>query len=484
MVNSNDYSQNNTYETTSISVNGLEGEIYKIIDSNAAPMIGYLPDLHVSSNVLTNALTQIGEKASGYERVYVPISDVDDKTSGRLDIFNKFGLIPENELELNYISNKLGAELGSDFFYAQTIEKHGGIERYLNLVEDSGQFIDRDKEILSYNSSVERLKSSDLESKISSISQNMSDEEREQFLINNLKNRAFNYGCTAHNMEKVANTVDEYNTKVKSGEISGPEIVLISGGGNHDSIDSYETLNEFTKHTTVHHINNIGGAIELGSGDDKINFQLASNCYSSTPVGDTFGMSPQEVALVSSPHTNDFTLKQGYTPSDFNNYNWDTVKENSYEYNRLTFNGKDKTSLDFMLYHQEMGDNAKDYEKLTNSANLFSNLGLIIHQKENVLDYNDTGLKMTYSGHFHSGVENHIDEEWGQIRNRYQAVIIDKNGSEKLNVGKPEELIYDHDEVLKYGQMKFEELVNLYNSQKGNASNDAEYREDDIDKAA
>lgn len=485
MVNlSSDYSSTMSREQT-ISVNGLENTIYKLTDKDAAPIIGYMPDTHVSTGSIDKMLHELADSAKGYKRVYLELSDVDDKTKSRLDFFEENGLVDDKAAELNFISNKLGEVDGSAFNYIQTIEKFGGIEKYLNLVEESGHFIDRDNERTQYTNTKTHLDSIGLEEKIQEISQNMTQEEQEGFLLNNLKNRAFTYGCTAHNMEKVAKVLDDYNAKVHSGEKDLPEIVVITGGGNHDSVDSYETLNNSTSQTMIHHINNIGGAIELGSEDEKIAFQLASNCYTSTPIGDSFGLSAQEIITQTSPHTHDFTLMQNYDPNNSEDMPWEEIKQNSLEYQRLTLGGTEKQSLDFMLYHQEMGDNAEGYGPLTAAENLFTNLGLVAHQNEFVNEYDNTGLKRTYSGHFHSEVEGHIDEKWGQIRNRFTGSIINKSGHERVEVGSISGPVhYDKAEVLKHAEIKFTELINQLNAQEEFSDGVADDYYDEDEKAA
>ena len=66
---------NNLAETTTINVNGLEKELYKINDEGAAPMVAYIPDLHVSTTTLNNVIYEAANDAKGYERVYISIAE-------------------------------------------------------------------------------------------------------------------------------------------------------------------------------------------------------------------------------------------------------------------------------------------------------------------------------------------------------------------------------------------------------------------------
>lgn len=427
---------------------------YKLIDSGAYSVIGYIPDAHRAVDAISDLGYRLSKKANG-KNVYIALQDLDEKKD-RLKLFQEVGLQDTNSLITGYIADKLDNDREKDvFIYLSAVAANGGIEQYSQLVAQYYN-LDAKAEVEKYNQANKEFKDTGIELKLARIQKQNREEIQEVVTLNQIQLLAYDRAISQYNMKIIADKVVELNKNLKSEGLG--EVKLIVGGGNHDTIYDSQVLKHYLGDEYVHEMNNLSGAIELGEGVDKIKFQVAGNVYGITQHSDNMIYSHEDLAQLYPHMYAEKTIVQEFDPKQKVSLE-DAMQ--SLAYNRITNKGQEKETLDFLLTHEEFGVKMGFEEKKSPYANL-DNLGLI-YLAQNMLKKDENGFVNIYSGHIHAHAHKQ-DKDWMQNKHREFAYMISKDGAKVVNdlANQHPKLEYDLETLSQIAAFEMEQLAKMY----------------------
>lgn len=427
---------------------------YKLVDEGAYNVLGYIPDAHRAVDAIFDLGYSLAKEASG-KTVYITLQDLDEKKD-RPKLFQKAGLQDTNSLIIGYIAEKLDTDREKDvFMYLSAVAQNGGIDQYSKLL---AQYygLDAKEEIEKYKQAESEFKQSGLESKLGNIQQKNGEEIQTIATLNQMQLLSYDRAISQYNMKLVADKVIELNKKLKSEGLG--EVKLIVGGGNHDTIYDSQVLKHYLGEDYVHEMNDLTGAIELGENDNKIKFQVAGNVYGITQHSDSMIYSPEDLVHLYPHMYAEKTIVQDFSPKTKVTLE-DAMQSRAY--NRITNNGKENETLDFLLTHEEFGVKMGFEDREAIYPNLDS-LGLI-YIAQNNLKKDEIGHVDIYSGHIHA--HNHkSDDEWMQNKHREFAYMISKDGARVVNdlPNQHLQLEYDLEQLGQIASFEMEQLAKIY----------------------
>jgi len=432
-------------ETDTLNSNSLK-------DTQIAPIIGYIPDLHVATDALNEVGMTLLERANGKDACIV-LSDVDERKD-RAGLARQFGVPHTQEYVGGLLSNALADESERvTFEYLFAIDFYGGIEKYIELVRAENPTFDVEKERKRYQQKSTEAKNTGLEGKIREIMQ--ANKEQISQDISELKtiSMSLDRAISRYNMDRVAREVKIINEV--AAETGLGQLKVIAGAGNHDTEYDVSLLQEALGKDVVYNAHELKGSIEFGEGDERIRFQIAGNCYGINQQFDQQAYTPEEVKALY-PHM----LREEAIVEDFRGEDLPRIREEgalrSSEYQRMRAGESKDSELDFLLLHYEVGE-PMGFE----GRSLYRNLDSVgvLYTIANHLRRDEEGFARVYSGHLH-GEANGKYQEWGIRKARNYATIIDKTGEEILDISsKHPKLEYDLNEVQRLFNEEYNRLI-------------------------
>jgi hypothetical protein len=418
----------------------------KLVDENAS-VIGYVPDLHGNAEGLRDFIRELKKRNEG-KQVYVVLGDMDSKTD-RIKYIQEhmedMDLAPPEYAVSRYIledvlKNDFERE---NFQLFSAVEQNGGISNYLNILKNEYgadfQQLSRAKQ------DYEAAKSFVEKNKLLERVEGHSDKINEIGLEAKIKHMALDNAMKVYNAQRIGEVIAEEG------------VTAIVEPGNHTDLGYVGMLKQIAGDDKVVMDYELGGAIELGSGENKMRFQAASNVYGISHHSDSFAYTPEEIQALY-PWMYSKTMGEDLTGKDVSLE--DAIE--SEEYKRITAGGTEDENLDFLLLHSEIGF-PNGFDK---SRQIYPNLDDkgIVYLAEHMLNpYKGHKGGVVFDGHIHSDNEgekegfNHYN-----IRMAY-AMISKVNG--KLNVEKFESANtrkeaegYDEKILVEYYRAYYEDL--------------------------
>jgi hypothetical protein len=437
----------------------------RIIDEDAAPAVLAIPDYHDGLSSLEQAVDQFYDLAPDKNK-YVLLGDMTD-AKDKATFVQKYNIPTKGGVQRNYVLNNVLENDDERQVYNQIafIEEQGGVQSFLGrLYQAEGQ-----EKAQSVAQQIESLyKQADelnLVSKVNMMTADQKEELMQHLAIadvhHNAIYNAFDKFCARRDAAKIKEINEKYDNKFK----------FLLDSGNHASIVYIEEMEDLLK-DTVYDINKVGGAVQLGKGDDAYNVQFAGNVYGFNIGLDAMLLSEEQRKARFPYQYQDTGVLRDATHDLYEQMKDKFMTDN---YQRIKFESEEQ-KYDTLFLHDGVGQEKIGYEDQSKNFPAHDDVGLLKILQEDLVPQEKYGGNGLYAcGHLHKDGEG-AKEEWGLYESRKQFAIYSKQDGQvqiqDLDV-KHEKAPIDDEEILRLYQEELEFMQTQLRQQQEMYANNA-----------
>lgn len=377
--------------------------------SDYAPAMVMLNDTHADLDIIQKSIDEL-QKYEG--KKIISLSDYFDHHN-RKEVFARYGIKDEQALYLGLVRDKLSDDEQKNVFdYVTTIQSMGGIKNYLNRALQSGQISQEHaqdfikEQMYSYSQAEKKFKELNLEEKA-----NLSEKELKELdqLVekNKVMGLALDQAMNIYEAQGLAKIINE-----------SKDITWVMNSGNHDPVNAWEEVYKLLddKNKLID-ANKIKGVMRLGK--EELNVAFAGNCYGIMNPTDSL-VYGEDLIQELYPQMRPYGVAQDITKEQADSLSEENIKQ-SLNWHRISDSGKDKTKIDVLALHSELGT-PLGFEENKVYPNI-DDVGILYLSKNQM---SENGF--IAAGHIHSDAEG--ENEFGTKTVRGPATLVTKeNGN-------------------------------------------------------
>ncbi len=430
--------------TQSLFYSGYEYTPKEFKIDNAYNQVLYAPDIHTATISLENAIDQFQQEANGKTNVVV-LGDTNDRREHLGGLYQTFQLPTPDQVELNYLAQKMDLEDVQNYAFVHQIEKKygGDLEELIYMQKAMGNTIQADDLRKQYSTALDYVEQNNVRQRVEDLLESEQDE------IKKAESEVKRLGVTMDftNAQYIAQEKAKvlYDANIRAHENGWGATMVIEEGGNHGSLsDTHLFRQEYNKlvegsnlqkaDEVIYNAMEIHGSIDLGSGEDKFSFQIANHCPGNFPglVGMIYNPIEQQL-MFQQCFDNTYVTRDQFKELE-GKVDLSDIFSQSIDAQRMAglMLGYEigEQRVDKIFLHDERGD-VVGYN--INNDNRVIHLGLEAYIETNV-EKDEEGDITAHSGHWHKGTGGIVvDKEFKQKKSRAFMAKIGKDSYQEYD---------------------------------------------------